>query len=82
MSEIEEAILEIVAFGIKATEIPVKLAEKDPNLISMFDPRIVQKMVDAGRLVEVEYVLPQLEFRAKSFLLPVGTVVRVIDRCR
>ena len=39
-------------------------------------PELLQELIDAGELVEVEYVLPNLDFRAKSFLLPAGSTAR------
>jgi hypothetical protein len=38
-------------------------------------PEMVEELIEEGRLVEVEYTLPQLSFRLKSFLLPPGTQV-------
>lgn len=37
---------------------------------------LILEMVDEGELVEVDYVLPNLNYRIKSFLLPKGTEVR------
>ena len=36
---------------------------------------MVQELVDDGDLVEVSYVLPQMPYREKSFLLPADTEV-------
>lgn len=40
---------------------------------------ILEQAVQAGELIEVEYVLPNQPERAKSFLLPKGALVRVRD---
>ena len=39
-------------------------------------PAIIEEMVSEGKLVKVEYLLPNMNYRIKSFLLPAGTVVK------
>lgn len=51
------------------TEI-IKLDLGDRNL-----PDLVEELIEEGRLVEVEYILPNLSFRLKGFLLPPGTSI-------
>jgi hypothetical protein len=60
--------------GVKATELAAEtaLALMDHNV-----PELFQELVREGQMVEVEYVLPNLERRAKSFYLPKGTKVRL-----
>lgn len=41
-------------------------------------PDLISELVSEGELVEVEYSLKNLPYRAKSFLLPKETQVRVI----
>ena len=58
--------------GCKLTELitrdcVVKLTNRPTELIN--------ELIDEGKLVEIEYVLPELEFRVKSYLLPSGTKV-------
>ena len=38
-------------------------------------PDLLEELVKEGNLVEVEYVLPMLDCRIKSFLLPANTKV-------
>jgi hypothetical protein len=64
--------------GCKATELAAREEmahwhdESDRSL-----PDVLEEMVRAGELVEVEYVLPNHPERTKSFLLPKGTEVRL-----
>jgi len=71
--------------GCKATEVPVLIAHVLDNIDNTTQltrsqlqwtavPELVQDLVDKGELVEVEYVLPNMDYRIKSFLLPKGTV--------
>lgn len=65
--------------GCKATELVVKLPEwtRKGMYDSPFDfVELIEEMVDEGTLVEVEYVLPNMQYRIKSFLLPAGTSIR------
>jgi len=46
-------------------------------------PSILQEAIRDKRVVEVEYVLPELSYRIKSFILPKGTeVIRVKNEKR
>lgn len=38
---------------------------------------LIDEMVKAGDLVEVEYILPTMNYRVKSFLLPKGTKINM-----
>lgn len=40
---------------------------------------LVNELVEEDRLIEIEYVLPGMLYRIKSFLLPAGTDVTVND---
>jgi hypothetical protein len=64
--------------GCKATEL---VADKEvlPVIPAGFDiPKLIQELVWEQKLVEVEYSLPDMEWRCKSFLLPGKTEVRVV----
>lgn len=75
INDLKDLIARTVASkqGCKATElvsIPdiVMATTKDTDITNL-----IEQMVADGELVEVEYVLPNLQFRVKSFLLPAGT---------
>jgi len=69
--ETKDAICQHVAEaqGCKATELAVALWQAE-DLSSL-----IAELVSEGRLTEVEYVLPNLNYRAKSFLLPGNTSI-------
>ena len=76
MSSIKDRIVEIVTEkqGLKATELA---AIPEIATHPEFSPDLVLDLIREKRLVEVEYILPQLSFRIKSFLLPASTRVRI-----
>lgn len=74
--EAKDLIVQVVTEkqGAKAT---VLAAEERLLAIGYDFPDLVEELVDEDRLVEVEYVLPDMNYRCKSFLLPKGSKVRV-----
>ena len=64
--------------GCKATElatIPEIAMELYNSKLKLSD--LILELVSQHKLVEVEYILPNLDFRIKSFLLPAKTKVTV-----
>jgi hypothetical protein len=46
------------------------------NDIGEFDlPAALERLVKAGRIMEIEYCLPQMSYRAKSLFIAVGTEI-------
>jgi hypothetical protein len=79
-SDMKAAIVEVVTEcqGCKAIELLCKLpthARQGIQESSIDFPDLIEEMVAEGSLVEVEYILPNMKYRAKSFLLPPGTSV-------
>ncbi len=78
--EAKNLIVEVVTElqGAKATVLAM-----DERLINLWLEHdagdLFDELVADGRVVEVEYVLADMDFRAKSFYLPKGTEVRVYD---
>ena len=72
----KEKIIELVTAtpGIKLMSLIPKMVEfiteKNTNV-----PDLVEKMVLAGEIIEVEYITPQMNYRTKSLLFPKGTKV-------
>lgn len=62
--------------GIKATQLAV---EEEITLgLSEFNvPALLEELVAEKRLIEIEYTLPDMDWRLKSFYLPVGSKVSV-----
>jgi hypothetical protein len=80
---LEEVIIETVTTyqGIKATELVVRVFEslhKMPEIPSSGEEVIatINELVELGDLLEIEYILPTMTYRVKSFLLPKGTIIR------
>jgi len=61
--------------GCKATELAARAANLGLTGRTAVDA--IDDLVLSGRLVEVEYTLPDMPDRVKSFLLPGGTQVRM-----
>jgi len=72
--EIESKITDIINSkqGMKATELAVEMFVYGEDWLDVIDD-----MVKEGKIVEVEYTLPTLSYRIKSFYLPAGTVVGI-----
>lgn len=81
--EVKNRIVDIVnnVQGLKVTELVVKLMEvlREENLEYVLHEHsvtiLVDELVKEGELVEVEYILPGMLYRIKSFLLPANTQV-------
>jgi len=69
-NDVAAEIVEVVRAlqGCKATEVAVHLKNPPQDLAEVIDT-----LISSGELIEVTYILPNLEYRAKSFLLPKGT---------
>jgi hypothetical protein len=79
--EVKDIVVDLVTScqGAKATQLAAVAVEQIAGVLEStgYDPEIVEELVAEGRLVEVEYILPDMDYRCKSFLLPQGTKVRV-----
>jgi hypothetical protein len=83
MDTMRKAIIEIVneKQGIKATELIPEIAMRHPELLVALTelPEVLEQLVHEAEIVEVEYVLPLLSYKSKSWYLPKGTQVIVHD---
>jgi len=61
--------------GCKATRLAMDAARL-PDCPDDF-PTLLQELINSGEVVEVEYTLPNMPYRIKSFLLPKGTSVNI-----
>lgn len=64
--------------GCKATELAA-----DPEIARLAGSDFVASLMEAvesGEVVEIEYTLPNLSYRVKSFLLPKGTSLRIVKQ--
>ena len=74
VEELAAKVLELQ--GCKAVELIGKLGAYKPTIIW---PDILKEAILAGKVVEIEYTLPNMNYRVKSFILPGGTEVRGQD---
>lgn len=64
--------------GIKGVDLVLALMERiGPTMLKYqeFDSALVE-LIKEGEVVELEYVLPQMEYRIKSMYFPKNTVLR------
>ena len=75
--EVKNRIVEIVTEkqGCKATELCAikELIFKDCKPI----PELIDELIEEERIFEIEYVLPAMNYRIKSFLLPAETQIKM-----
>ena len=64
--------------GCKSTEL---VSHPEIALLRTFTPDLIDKLVNKGDLIEIEYVLPDFPWRIKSFLLPKGTKIMINGEC-
>lgn len=78
--EIKNRLVEIVTEkqGCKATELCAikELIFGDCKPL----PELIEELVKEERILEIEYVLPSMNYRIKSFLLPAGTQIVKVHR--
>lgn len=83
MDTLKQAIIETITAkqGVKSTELVAILASEHPELLVMMGnlADILEELVHEGEIVEIEYSLPNMRYRAKSWYLPKGTHVVVYD---
>ena len=78
IQEAKDKIVETinVAQGVKATQLAVM--NEIIQLQHFNVPLLLNDLVREGRIVEVEYVLPEMKWRIKSFYLPAGSELRTL----
>jgi hypothetical protein len=77
-AQVKQQIVSVVEGrqGCKLTELVA-----DPDLLDAVTSvgrqfiDLVNELIDEGRLVEVEYTVPRLNWRLKSFILPAGSEI-------
>ena len=79
MERLKNAIKEIVEDkqGIKTIELLVELSPQVKTTPTEKVIGAIDELVAAGELVEIEYILPAMTYRTKSFLFPKGTTMTV-----
>ncbi len=78
--EFKDRIVKLVedCQGLKATELPAKFDLEMLGTLEVVDfPTVLAELLHERRIVEIEYTLPNMNYRVKSFILPAGTDVNV-----
>lgn len=73
------AILSAIAGfqGVKSTELVAKVVlEIGGNSVDAQLAEMLDKLIEDGEIIEIEYILPEMPYRVKSFLLPKGCKLR------
>jgi hypothetical protein len=66
--------------GCKGTEL---MADKEVQILSSFDvPKLLEELVNDGKICEVEYILPAMHYRAKSMYFPAETKIALNGNCK
>lgn len=76
--EFKTKIVEIIVNlqGCKAVELITKLDMQMVNALDVYDlSTVLAELLHECKLVEIEYELPLMNYRTKSFLLPGGTKI-------
>uniref|UniRef100_A0A6M3L8D9 Uncharacterized protein n=1 Tax=viral metagenome TaxID=1070528 RepID=A0A6M3L8D9_9ZZZZ len=74
---LKDRILELVNNGIKGTELVVKIISESDVLIHTDVVKVIEELMEQGEMIEIDYVLPSMEYRIKSFYLPKGTSISI-----
>lgn len=61
--------------GIKAIDLRSRMIIEDEGQFPTIDEcdRIIQELVDSGEIVELEFIVQQMDYRIKSMYFPKGT---------
>lgn len=78
--QVKQLIVEAVTGPIKAVDLVLEVMQDAPINRAVSDSfgDYLDELVREGRLVEIEYVLPDMPERVKSVYFPAGTKVRTV----
>ena len=86
MMELRELIVDVLGetSGLKATELAARVVaavyqRADARMIQLDPEQVLGEfaaLVASGDMIEIEYIVPRMPDRVKSFYLPKGSVVR------
>ena len=68
--------------GVKATDLILKLISNNPITDDLNYITCVEELVKSGDIIEIEFTVPQMDYRIKSFYLPVGTRIKIVDKSK
>jgi len=81
MSEImiKDIIIDLIERrqGMKGVDFALEIGRVFPDIDGKKVLDTLTKMAEAGDIIEVEYILPSMKYRVKSFYLPKDTELRI-----
>jgi DNA-binding HxlR family transcriptional regulator len=80
MTELDEYVIRIVEdkAPIKAVDLAVEIATHRHGVAEKDITETLNRLVAAGMIKEVEYVLPKMSYRVKSMYFPEGSSIKVV----
>lgn len=76
---LEKLLVELITGfqGCKATELIVRVVSKDHKIPGEKILSTLERLVKDQKIIEVEYVLPDMDYRCKSLYFPLGTTFTI-----
>ena len=65
--------------GIKKMELIPHVIERTPECTTELITYCIEELVKEGKIMEVEYEVPQMNYRTKSIFFPANTTLRIIN---
>jgi len=68
--------------GIKGMELVLTLFSSSEDAVRLGETfeSLIEELVQNGDLIELEYVVPTMDYRCKSLYFPKGTELRVVNK--
>jgi hypothetical protein len=80
MTDLDNFILAVVNDGpIKGVDLALEVASKVRDITPDDVHQSIDRLIKEHKILEVEYVLPSMDYRAKSLYFPQGTQIRVLS---
>ena len=76
MNNLDQCILESIASGKKGVDLATDLAS---NGFTDYDENqyTIDNLIWAGKIIEIEYEIPTMGYRTKSFYLPGNSIIKI-----
>jgi hypothetical protein len=64
--------------GLKKLELVSVIVERTPECTSELIEECTIELINEGKIIEIEYEVPQTMYRTKSIFFPAGTEIRIV----
>lgn len=80
MTDLDDFVLTLIQdkAPIKAVDLALEIAKHRHGIGERDITETLERLVSAGLVKEVEYVLPNMAYRVKSMYFPEGTELRIV----